>query len=67
MKCANCSKDAAYTYRLNEDSLIHYCYAHLPKFLKNLRNNESLKLYVPPTKTTKKTTTVVEEPAPTEE
>lgn len=33
MKCANCSKDAQYVYRITMDYSILYCVEHLPSFL----------------------------------
>ena len=32
-KCANCSKDALYSYNVSGDFLINYCQSHLPRFL----------------------------------
>ena len=31
--CANCSKEAIYTYNVTAEYLIQYCQSHLPKFL----------------------------------
>ena len=32
-KCANCSKDALYSYNVSSDFVINYCQSHLPRFL----------------------------------
>ena len=32
-KCANCSKDALYSYNVSGDFVINYCQSHLPRFL----------------------------------
>jgi len=41
MKCANCVKDAMYTYEINKSHAIHYCETHLPSFL-NARKKAGL-------------------------
>ena len=33
MKCANCSSDALYEYKITQKTSTHYCGNHLPKFL----------------------------------
>jgi hypothetical protein len=33
MKCANCSSDALYEYKITQKTSTLYCDAHLPKFL----------------------------------
>jgi hypothetical protein len=37
MKCANCSDDALYVYRLTFEKAIYYCKKDLPKFLDERR------------------------------
>lgn len=73
--CANCTAPAAFTYRITEASAIHYCIAHLPKFLNAQKNSGLLKLDTPVVeevvietpKSSKKKTTVVVEETPVEE
>jgi hypothetical protein len=78
MTCANCSRDALYTYAVSESYLLHYCQYHLPRFLTSQKNAGLLALQVPapvveepvaveaevvkPSKS-KKSTPAVEEPA----
>ena len=69
MKCANCSNDARYIYRLTPKNGIGYCDKDLPKFLEERRKAGLLEL-VPETKAAidtalKNITTAI--PAPTEE
>ena len=80
-KCANCPADAEFTYNVNGELLIHFCEAHLPKFLVGRKAAGELSLVIvglvepvveEPVKTSKKKTAepVVEEPPveePTEE
>jgi hypothetical protein len=63
MTCANCSDSAVYTYKLNEATHVHYCAKHLPSFLRAFRQDDSLKLVVPSTKSSKKSAPVEEESA----
>jgi len=37
MKCANCSSDALYEYKITQKISTLYCGAHLPKFLEDRR------------------------------
>ncbi len=37
MKCANCSNDALYVYRITKDKSVHYCGKDLPSFLEDRR------------------------------
>ena len=37
MKCANCSNDAVYIYRITKDVFTPYCYVDLPSFLNDRR------------------------------
>lgn len=37
MKCANCSVDADYEYRLTQGKSIFYCVKHLPSFLEKAK------------------------------
>lgn len=67
-KCANCPKDAEYTYRVNGSIMVHYCDSHLPHFLQQKKLAGLIPLVVPtpeePEKTSKKKTVaepVVEE------
>jgi hypothetical protein len=68
-KCANCSKDAEYTYRVNGAIMVHYCDGHLPHFLQQKKLAGLLPLVTPtpeePEKTSKKKT--VAEPEVEEE
>ena len=58
--CANCSKDAVYTYQPGPEFSIHYCPYHLPKFLTRTENpavvlyKEEEEVKVTETKTSKK-------------
>ena len=45
--CANCSREALYTYQVSDAYLIHYCQNHLPKFLVNKKNAGLLPLISP--------------------
>lgn len=45
--CVNCSREALYTYQISQNYLIHYCQAHLPKFLVAKKNAGLLALQVP--------------------
>lgn len=80
--CANCPREALYTYEVSQDYLIHYCQNHLPRFLTSHKNAGLLGLkvtapvveeapVVTKTKKEKKEETVVEEPvvedSPTED
>ena len=44
MKCANCSNDAMYVYRITKTKSIYYCGNDLPKFLENRRKAGLLKI-----------------------
>jgi hypothetical protein len=69
VKCANCSAEAIYTYSVSSSSNIHYCNAHLPRFLINQKLAGALPLVVPAAPETavpKKSKTVTED-APVEE
>lgn len=72
MKCANCSRDAMYVYRITKTASIYYCGADLPSFLEERRKagllditeafteakeSASEVLATPKKKTTKKTET----------
>lgn len=66
--CANCVADAIYTYQVNESFGIHYCQAHLPRFLYAQRDAGNLAFKVveevveeAPKPSKKKTAPVVEE------
>ena len=59
--CANCSRDAIYTYSVTPSYLIHYCSVHLPGFLHNQKSTGSIALKVEAPKAPKKKA-VVEEP-----
>jgi len=37
MKCANCSNDALYVYRITKEKSVHYCGKDLPSFLEDRR------------------------------
>jgi hypothetical protein len=37
MKCANCSNDALYVYRITKEKSVHYCDKDLPSFLEDRR------------------------------
>ena len=37
MKCANCSKDAMYVYRITKTNSVYYCGKDLPSFLEDRR------------------------------
>lgn len=37
MKCANCSKDAMYVYRITKSKSVYYCGKDLPSFLEDRR------------------------------
>lgn len=78
MKCANCSKDAMYVYRITKSKSVYYCGKDLPSFLEDRRKAGLLNitaafteakqsvtetLSVPKKKSTKKT----EEPVVAEE
>lgn len=74
MKCANCNRDALYTYVVSGNYNLHYCQSHLPKFLTAQKNAGLLPLLKPtpeeiPAKVSKKkeTETVVEPEVTTEE
>lgn len=59
MKCANCQRDALYTYQISGGYSIHYCQAHLPGFLTSQKKAGLLPLQVPkpvetPAKSSKK-------------
>jgi hypothetical protein len=41
--CANCDKDAMYTYEVTDTFYIDYCEYHLPRFLHTMKNNGMLK------------------------
>ena len=60
--CTNCGSQAHFTYRVNEDEMIHFCSRHVPKFLNEARRLGMLTLFVPPKPSKKKTEPVVEEP-----
>ena len=60
--CTNCDEKAHYTYRVNEDEMIHFCSRHVPKFLNEAKRLGLLALYVPPKSPKKKAETVIEEP-----
>lgn len=68
--CANCHRDALYTYEVSAGYLINYCQYHLPKFLTSKKNAGLLTLQVPApvvveepvVKPSKKKAEVVEEP-----
>lgn len=82
LTCANCDKDALYTYEVTDTFVINYCEYHLPRFLHTMKNGGMLKTtasfaneaadalaalaVVEAPKPSKKKTTVVEE-APVEE
>lgn len=76
VKCANCNRDALYTYQVSGSYVLHYCQSHLPKFLIAKKNAGLLALQVPAViveepvveapKTSKKKEPVVEE-TPVEE
>jgi hypothetical protein len=62
-KCANCSVDATYAYKINDSVVINYCVIHLPKFLTAQKNAGLLKpepevVENPAPKAKKKTTSV---------
>ena len=44
MKCANCSNDAMYVYRITKTKSIYYCGKDLPKFLEDRRKAGLLKI-----------------------
>jgi hypothetical protein len=73
MKCANCSRDALYTYVIGGNHNINYCQSHLPRFLTAQRDAGLLPLVKPPVVETpakvskKKETEVVVEPEVVEE
>jgi hypothetical protein len=73
MKCANCSRDALYTYVIGGNHNINYCQSHLPRFLIAKRDAGLLPLIKPPVVETpakvskKKETEVVVEPEVVEE
>jgi hypothetical protein len=73
MKCANCSKDAVYTYVIGGTNNINYCKSHLPRFLTAQGNAGLLPLVKPPVVETpakvtkKKETEAVVEEVPEEE
>lgn len=60
--CTNCDGQAHYTYRVNEDEMIHFCSRHVPKFLNEAKRLGLLTLYVPPKTSKKKSEPVIEEP-----
>jgi hypothetical protein len=37
MKCANCSSDALYVYRITKSKSVYYCGKDLPSFLEDRR------------------------------
>jgi hypothetical protein len=37
MKCANCSNDAMYVYRITKSNAVYYCGKDLPSFLEDRR------------------------------
>lgn len=37
MKCANCSRDALYVYRITKTKSVYYCGKDLPSFLEDRR------------------------------
>ena len=41
--CANCAKDAMYTYEVTDTFAIDYCEYHLPRFLHTMKNGGILK------------------------
>ncbi len=55
MKCANCQRDALYSYPVSGGYAINYCQSHLPGFLASRKKAGLLPLQTPK---------VVEEPAP---
>lgn len=73
MKCANCTRDALYTYVVGGNHNIHYCQSHLPRFLTAQKNAGLLPLVKPPVIETpakvskKKETETVVEPEVVEE
>jgi hypothetical protein len=73
MKCANCSRDALYTYVISGNHNINYCQSHLPRFLTAQRDAGLLPLVKPPVVETpakvtkKKETEAVVEPEVVEE
>lgn len=69
MKCANCNRDALYTYVIAGNHSIHYCQYHLPRFLTAQKKAGLLPLVKPPVIETpakvskkKETEVVVDEP-----
>lgn len=44
MKCANCTDDAAYEYRLTQKKSIFYCRKDLPTFLEKARKGGFLQM-----------------------
>ncbi len=73
MKCANCSRDALYTYVIGGNHKINYCQSHLPRFLTAQKAAGLLPLVKPPVVETpakvtkKKETEAVVEPEVVEE
>lgn len=67
-KCANCTNEALYAYKVNASFTINYCPKHLPKFLASQRIAGLLKpepevvAEAPKSSKKSKTETVVEEP-----
>jgi hypothetical protein len=45
--CANCNKEALYTYQVTELFGINYCQDHLPRFLYSQRSTGALDVKVP--------------------
>lgn len=44
MKCANCSKDAMYVYRITKTKSVYYCGKDLPSFLEDRRKADLLNI-----------------------
>lgn len=69
MKCANCQRDALYSYPVSGTYVLHYCQFHLPGFLTKQKNAGLLPLLTPvvpessSSKSSKKTDTPAEEPS----
>lgn len=47
IKCANCSEEALYTYHINSEMSVNYCFDCLPRFLYPKRNAGLLPLEIP--------------------
>lgn len=65
MKCANCTADAAFEYKVNASNSAYFCVNHVPKFLQSPKFSGRMVKVVAEKSSKKKTTKaapVVESP-----